>query len=1053
MPLSGSFKVPIPFNFLWIGIWFLFLPSVFAQPIGYPEKSQGTRVTRASDYFDRGQVSRSLLELQKYNIVYGVQCDSLRHARALAYFTLGSRLHARMLWDSLIEERANSPWVPIAYAEQGLGLLSSNLVKSAIPFLSNASLASLRDYKSRHDTAYRVIALIATYWHGMALFLDNQKDASISVLRQVAKIDSLSTYTHASLYLIGQIYEQKEEYGSAVLVFRELRQKHPRSSFVIAARIREATNLLVSNKSEAALETVSVIDPLIHANEKRDFTRIPEQNFASDARSRVTLLRADARIKRGEHKIAYDTLREYLSLYQKSVYRRHALLQGAIAAMQIDSNATATVWLDELLGTEATADDEILSQAMLYKGIALKRMARTHLAEQHLKALAERPDYPFREDAHIEYGQIAYESSRLRDALGVLMPYIDRSTSSDKMIRAALICAAAYMDLKQWDSAVIMYDRAAVVVNHTKEPISASLRTANAEIRLKRGIARVWQKEHQKAIRELTDYLAGHPHDPRRDEGAFWLAEAFYHENLLRNAQEMYEEVVMRHTTSERREESLYGLAWTYFRRREFEKSVKTFGELLATFPASRFRSEAAARKGDAMFVLKQYAAAAEAYDKAATATDQFGEYASFQTGYASYKAGKLKEARLSMVQFVRKFPTNTLADDALYLAGWIEFSQGRYQEAISVFNRILSEYPASDQAARSIYTIGDSWYNLENAEEAKLAYRLLLRRFPENPIAAEAANALHMILSSEGKYSEAISVINDYIRANPESASSAPFMFRRAEMLFSGKQYEGAMRELQDYMAKHGDSERAGDALFLLGKTYLSVSDPVQATVAFSTLGKRYPGSDLHRQSLLDLGIYFAKTANASRSDSLFRVIWQNYPSDSDLAARAGFELAQLARQRDDTTTRYTMLVTTADRYINTEYGGQARYQLAMDYRKRRSNDSALYHFDVLVRQPLNPYLAAEALYRMGEILFRQKRYLEAIAQFNRLREDYSGYEDWHTMGILALGECMEAIGDTVSAYELYAGLADLRPDDDYGKAAKTRMHRLGRTSTKGKE
>ncbi|MFO0006614.1 MAG: tetratricopeptide repeat protein, partial [bacterium] len=88
----------------------------------------------------------------------------------------------------------------------------------------------------------------------------------------------------------------------------------------------------------------------------------------------------------------------------------------------------------------------------------------------------------------------------------------------------------------------------------------------------------------------------------------------------MTNAEEFYTQLLSDYPNSNRKEESMYGIAWAQFRRREFVKSSQSFSKLVKEFPQTRFATDALARKGDGHYALRQFKDAASAYKSAMNA-------------------------------------------------------------------------------------------------------------------------------------------------------------------------------------------------------------------------------------------------------------------------------------------------------------------------------------------------------------------------------------------------------------------------------------------------
>ncbi|MCX6139710.1 MAG: tetratricopeptide repeat protein [Candidatus Kapabacteria bacterium] len=344
----------------------------------------------------------------------------------------------------------------------------------------------------------------------------------------------------------------------------------------------------------------------------------------------------------------------------------------------------------------------------------------------------------------------------------------------------------------------------------------------------------------------------------------------------------------------------------------------------------------------------------------------------------------------------------------------------------------------------RALYTIGDAQYNLGEIEAALSTYRSVIARFPSHPLASEAAKSMQVALLGMGRTQEALDIADTLINANPQSGAAEDFAFKKAEIFYSGRNYSNAAAELEAYMKRYPSSQRQDEALYLLGRTYLTMNELGQARASFADVEKRFPKSPFIVASKIDLAEYFTGRANSASADSLYEIVWTEFASDTDGASRAGFERGVSARMHGDTAMAIVRFRETADRYAGQEYADQSRYQVAVLYRRIGNIDSALYHFGLLALRTDKPQFASNALYDLGTIYLREKRYAEAMAQYERVRQEYAGYEDWYTLSLLALGESYEILKRVDEAKDVYEVVARLRPDDDYGKTAEARLKRL---------
>lgn len=923
--------------------------------------------------------------------------------------------------------RTNSPAVPSARLERGLAALEDGNDSAATDNLNLAAQLSRREFEVRADSIYITMEHVARFWQGASLARSGHHADAISTFQQSVAADSLGMYSAEALYAIGQVYERNQEYDKSIEYFYKVRTAYPSSSLKRQAQIREAQNYVSLRKPERALDVLGDAE-------------------SDDA---VKLLRASALIQRGRYDLGLDTVsRIFNSQNTPGPINSSAHLHAGYALLHLGKFGSAIEHFRYVLDSSIGKPSNERNQALLYNAIALKRGGAVLDAERIFADLASAPDYPFQSQALVEVGQGAYERGEFDEAQKAFERAERSAADPNTLIRARLLLGATLIEKQQWTRAAQVYERAEALSRTASDAYVPNRTRYLAEARLKKGICLVQANDRRGSIAALTEFLGNHPDHPQRDEATFWLAEAMYKADLLKNAGELYDEIVKKYTVSIRREEAMYGLAWTYFRRRDFKRSVDVFGELIKSFPASRYAVEAMVRRGDGLYVMKQFQAAAQQYSQAAgkSPRSEEGQYAGFQAGHALYRADVLEKASAQLRDFVAAHSSSKLADDALFLIGWIEFQKQNDSAAIVEFNKLLAAFPEGDQAVRALYTIADAQYNLGNVDAAMNTYRSVISRFPSHPLAAESAKSMQIALIGMGRTDEALQIADSLISVNPNSIVAEEFAFKKAEIFYTGRNYPNAVSELEAYMKKYPTSKRSDEVIYLLGKTYLNMDDVNNATKSFADLEKRYPESPLVPTSVLDLATYYDGHANSAMADSLYGSVMLRHADDTAAASRAGFERATLARARGDSVKALEFYTITANRYAGSEYGDQARYQIAMYYRKLQITDSAVYHLSILTQSSGNPLIGANALYDIGDIYQRSGNWTSAADAFERVRRDFAGYEDWYTLSLLSLGNCYEELERFDEARSAYLVVTELRPDDDYGKTAASRLSRLER-------
>lgn len=108
-----------------------------------------------------------------------------------------------------------------------------------------------------------------------------------------------------------------------------------------------------------------------------------------------------------------------------------------------------------------------------------------------------------------------------------------------------------------------------------------------------------------------------------------------------------------------------------------------------------------------------------------------------FQAAQLDRSRGNLELARDGFQDFLERFPTSELADDARYWLADLAYSDGDWDAAAREFARLLEEHPQTSWAPAALLKRGYSLRELRREDEALAAFRDLVQRFPASNEAA----------------------------------------------------------------------------------------------------------------------------------------------------------------------------------------------------------------------------------------------------------------------------------------------------------------------------
>ncbi len=939
----------------------------------------------------------------------------------------------------------NSPFKPFATLLRAyIQFEQKNFNKAAELFMEADKIAE-NEYILRKDTIYRTISQNALFWGGISYSqLGKYPDAKPLFEKCYINYPELK-YADDALYSLAITEEINRNYNIAISYYNTIYKKYPYSNSYIASRIREINNKLLMREPYTAIDLINHTQNIMaHIAINDSIGALYEtQTYVPQIPANLLYLSGEAQNIAGNYEKALFEFQTFLQTYQSSKLLNYVRLSAAWALLHLNKYNEAIEFLDKII--ENPEDVRTTDVAKLYRAVAFKKVKNREKAKKEFQDLSVQPTYIYLGQALLELGQMYYEEGDFANAKRILERAKREANDNVALIRTNLFLGSTYMELRNWNSAIMEFNAAEQLALRTSDIFLPKKNLFLSEARLKKGVALVLENRNNEAIKTLNAFLAENKNDKRIDEALFWLAEAYYRSDLLQNAIDRYELILSKYPGTIRKEEVLYGLGWSYFRLKDFKKSSKIFNELVEKYPDSKYALEVLARQADGYYIIKDYKNAADMYKKAAELSPKSdeGQYCAYQLCHALYRLGEYDKAITYLLSFVRSYPESKLAPYSLYLIGWIRFQQKNYKEAIINFEFLTKAYASNDLSIRAYYSIGDAYYNLGEYQKAIDSYNVIVKNYPSHELASEAWRSMQYCYVALGKEEEAMKIADSVIALHPKTVFAQELFIKKAEMFYSGARYTDAISEYRNFIKAYPESEQNDEAIYWMAKSYLNLDDYENALNAFDQLINKYPKSEFTPLAYFEKSMIYKRIGELTKSDSMMSKVEELFP-DTPTAAQAGFEKAVLKFEMGDTLAAIKYYDYVANKYSGYEYADQARYRLASYYRNNGENDSARYHYQIIANNKLDLILSAEAQYRVGELWMKDTNWVEAEKAFTVVRENFAGVETWYPLSLLSLGECYEKLGKIDEAIEVYQSLLSLNPDDEYAKTVKVRLKRL---------
>ena len=151
---------------------------------------------------------------------------------------------------------------------------------------------------------------------------------------------------------------------------------------------------------------------------------------------------------------------------------------------------------------------------------------------------------------------------------------------------------------------------------------------------------------------------------------------------------------------------------------------VSTITQELSELKASRQRQE------ERLAALEARLATNESKATAATSPDEM-----WSLGEASFKAGRLDEAKDLWKRLAQQNPAHARADDALYFRGEAMAKQGDHFNAIGEYQKVFTKYATSPLADDALFRAGEAAFSLKQCTEARTYFAEIKKKYPRSEL------------------------------------------------------------------------------------------------------------------------------------------------------------------------------------------------------------------------------------------------------------------------------------------------------------------------------
>jgi branched-chain amino acid transport system substrate-binding protein len=131
---------------------------------------------------------------------------------------------------------------------------------------------------------------------------------------------------------------------------------------------------------------------------------------------------------------------------------------------------------------------------------------------------------------------------------------------------------------------------------------------------------------------------------------------------------------------------------------------------------------------------------------------------------------GQLSQARQVYMDFVRRYPTSPVADDAMLALARIATALSDDREAQKTYEKLVVQFPSSDLVTQAYLELGISYYRMQDYTRSTAVLRQIIKRSASPPQLAPAHYYLGLIALAQQRFRAAIESLLACVETSTES-------------------------------------------------------------------------------------------------------------------------------------------------------------------------------------------------------------------------------------------------------------------------------------------
>ncbi len=483
-----------------------------------------------------------------------------------------------------------------------------------------------------------------------------------------------------------------------------------------------------------------------------------------------------------------------------------------------------------------------------------------------------------------------------------------------------------------------------------------------------------------------------------------------------------------------------YTLGYCYLRQEDYDDALKSFTDVATSITSNSqpLATDSYLREADCYFIKKNYNKALPMYE--AVINDQLppADYALYQKAVIA-GANSQYAQKVALLQSIQnRYPSSPLVADVNMEVANTYLASEQYEVAIKPLNTIIAG--KNDAFKPQAYLkLGVSYYNLKDNQNALSSFQKLITTYPNAPESDEAVNYVRDIFIDMQKPDDFVAFMQK--AGKPISYSEQDSLtFITAQSAYNNKSYDNALQGFNNYVTKFPAGKYAVEANYYSADIYNTRKDFTHALTYYNNVAQKAPNSYAETSTLQAARISYFELKDYKQAEQYFNQLKSIATTpENKLESERGLLRCQYKLNEVD-----SALANAQDllqqKGIASDDKAMANLIIAKNYQTNNQLDAAGDAYKTVVSTGKSEY-AAEARYRIAEILYQQNNLKEAEKAGFDVINKAGSYDYWITKVYILLGDIYLKEQDYFNAEATLRSVVQNATDTSLKKEAQQKL------------